>query len=196
MNLRTDTVNRGKDALTAHQFEQFGPAPINPFRTLRAENNLTIKDLCQRTYVSKQAVIRLEQGTFNEPLPSVLDWFVKSYGLSELELCDRYAEYQNEVRKRHHHLFGPDLRVPNDTVHPFRYLRDKINFSITEVSKALCVPQSALDRFEKKWRVQKTVPRTLTTALYGAGYSGHDLAIFQRQYEVFRNRSKGVVTSG
>ena len=184
-------------ALSAVEDERvstFGPPPENPFHSLRVRANLTQSAFAMECDVSKQALIRLEQGTFNGPLPRVVDYRVSYLGYNELQLVEEYEEFQALMRKRHTRYFGniTDLLVrhqnsssPIYTMHPMRILRGRIN--PTEVAKALCIPQATLVYFERRVVQQKSVPKLLVQVLDSIGYRRKEIETFELAYATYRN---------
>src|SRR6478735_4329964 len=115
---------------------------VNVFKDLREETGLSHVELSRKIHISKQALIRLEQGMFTEPLPTVLEYYVKYHGVSELRMRDAYEGFQHANRRKHFRYFGIDLNGdPSfsdlDNLHPFRQLRLRIGVNPTEVAKAL-----------------------------------------------------------
>jgi DNA-binding XRE family transcriptional regulator len=182
--------------LEQERLDDFGPPPENPFRALRLLCNLTLDDLAGVAYVSRQALIRLEQGTYWEPLPTVIDYWTKYYqsypGLRDrtvtmASLQDSYLYYQEQQRKRHHHYFGPELAIDCTTYkHPLRQLKEFEDYTTTQVSKALCLPQATLQHWEKKWATQQTVPSHFQTVLGEVGYSHRAVGEFCANYREWR----------
>lgn len=160
------------------------------FKTLRLQHDLTLVDLGNRVGVSKQALIRLEQGTFPKPLEPVLDFWVDNYGYSYLQILDAYDGYRTVQRQSHPRLFGPlSVVTTKSAPHPFRQIR--ASFGLTECAKLLCVPQATLQHFEKKWRTQQSVPKELRSALHDNGYLNSELVYFCEAYNFWRNRQLG-----
>jgi transcriptional regulator with XRE-family HTH domain len=192
-----------------------GPAPTNPFKWYRLNANLTLQDLAGHTGCSKQALIRLEQGTFTEPIDRVLNFWLEhgSRYLPEStdgssngtvtypEMMQRYEKYQEVIRKRHALIFGPMPLLAefrrNVDKHPFALLRSLWThpetkqclgtMNVTECSKLLCLPQSVLDYFDSKINRQGSVPKPLVLALRQNGYSQNEVAIFEQAYFDHRN---------
>lgn len=199
MNMRTAPTLRKKALADSQRLKEFGPSPENIFKALRLNADLSLDALSGRCFVSKQALIRLEQGCFSDPLPSVVDYYTRQ-GHSELQLRDAYLQFQELMRKRHHLLFGPSLEVNIDGEHPLRQLRDNIDYNPTELAKAICMPQSTILHFERKWRTQQSVPKQLLNALSQCGYQVKQLNEFANTYEVWRqlnlSKPKGVTGGG
>ncbi len=164
----------------------------NPFRSLRLENDETLQALTQKIGVSKQALIRLEQGTYADPLPVVLNYYSHNYHLSEHELGLRYAAYQKNQRSNHERYFG-DVRLklePTPTPenlsqsHPLRLLRG--NLSLTQVAKDLCIPQATLTYFERNVVQQKSVPKVLCQVLREVGHYASEVQALHVAYINYR----------
>jgi hypothetical protein len=212
MKRSTVALLRKKEQMEAERTERFGPPPINPFKQLRLDHGFTHSELCSQVYISKQAIIRLEQGTYTNPLPTVLTWWGEHHCASskcpsnqsdikpgqpigELYLRDAYAEFQQNQRARYFRIFGVSLvfndnelrRIHDERYHPFRILRERANFSLTEVARSLCLPQATLEHFEKKFRTQQCVPKALRSVLREIGYATNELNEFEDEYMQFRN---------
>lgn len=189
MNYRTQPLLDNKAESEELRTSTFGPKPINIFTELRNKLGLSHQQLATRLRLSKQALIRLEQGTFNQPLPTVVDYYVKSHGYNELELTDAYEGYRQSMRKRHRILFGYQLQVITEvSEHPFRQLRFKANLNPSEVAKSLCIPQATIQHFERKWKQQKTVPKDLQQAMHDIGYTHNQIAAFCNDYHYWREQ--------
>ncbi len=168
------------------------PTPINPFRALRLENDESLAHLALKIPISKQALIRLEQGTYSDPLPSVLNYYSKNYHLSEHELSIRYANFQ-KVQRSNHERYFQDVRsllaveVTVDNLpqsHPFRLLRG--TRSCTEVAKHLCIPQATLTYFERNVVQQKSVPKVLTSVMREIGHYSSEVQALIEAYDNYR----------
>jgi transcriptional regulator with XRE-family HTH domain len=164
----------------------------NPFKDLREELGLTLEVLAAKTGLSKQALIRNEQGTYAQPLPALLSFVCNNYGVKEHDFTRAYEDFQERTRRANTGIFGPVLPNPIEyqvyddceLQHPFRTLRGAYNPS--EVSKALCIPQATLNYFEHKPRSQKTVPKALLEVLAYIGYSYTELNYFMDAYTNYR----------
>ena len=184
MTYRTASLKRQKDSLV----NDASPAPINPFTELRNSLNLSHARLAEICFVSKQALIRLEQGTFSDPLPSVVDYYVHNHDQSELHLRDAYIAFQEATRKRYANLFGDNLSVDVTAPdHPLRQLRYRKKLNPTELAKMLCIPQATLDHFEKKWKTQQSVPKQLCAALFQLNYPSSAVEEFKKSYAAWRS---------
>lgn len=187
-------LDTGKHTYYTRYMSLLNEAPTtvtNPFSDLRAQTGLSHVDLGKRMGVSKQALIRLEQGTFDLPLPNVLQYWVDQ-GYSELALVDQYEDFQAFTRQSNRQLFGPTLLVNiSYQQHPFEQLRLGISTPVgalnkTQVAKRLCLPQSTLQRWETDWRRQKSIPRNLQIVLMQTGYTKDQVKYFSHAYKTWR----------
>lgn len=210
-----------KERAEQQRTDLFGEPPVNVFKELRTQHGWTHNELCQKIYISKQALIRLEQGTYTNPLPSVLTWWAEhtcrasncpsnqsdlfpGQPLGELFIRDAYSDFQQNQRSRYDHVFGTSLvfndaeyaRIHEQRYHPFRVLRERCYFSLTEVARSLCLPQATLEHFEKKYRTQQSVPKELRNALRDIGYPTDDRNYFADQYMQFRSGAKRFRVNG
>lgn len=176
-----------------------GELPVNPFKRLRVSNHMTIKDLAAQSYTSKTAIIRAEAGTYTNPMPSLVKFWVERSKVptSELTITEDYEDFQYAVRKRNMHYFGVLRYNINLTLHPLRQIRtnkishvdgQRLPVGPNEVSKALCLPQDTLHHFEKKFRSQQTVPKQLLSVLLLIGYDRSTVMGFNSDYCDWRNR--------
>jgi transcriptional regulator with XRE-family HTH domain len=212
--------NRHKDRDEAQRIKRFGPPPINPFKRLRTQHGFTHRDLQDRVFISKQALIRLEQGTYDNPLPSVLEWWAEhtcndprcisnqsdlrpGEPIGELYLRDLYATFQQDQRARFVKCFGPTVefneaelaRIHDERNHPFRVLRERCYWSVTETAKHLCLPQYTLEHFERKYRTQQSVPKLLRIVLKEVKYSSSDVRTLDAVYNEFRTNNRRVLSN-
>ncbi len=164
----------------------------NPFKGLREELGYTLEVMAAKTSLSKQALIRCEQGTYAQPLPALLDYYVNNFGADRYEFSREYEDFQKRTRASNFKLFGDELPSlvdyevysGNQIQHPFRQLRGSIN--PTEVAKALCIPQATITYFEQKPRRQKSVPKVINNVLEEIGYSRTQVQAFNDAYVLYR----------
>lgn len=162
------------------------PAPVNPFKAARIELDLTMAELSKLTNVTKQSIVRLEQGTFVYPLDAVSQYFTDQ-GYSYLSLRDAYIDFQTKQRKRHFRMFDNFVaklsKCPNNE-HPFRYIRQP--FTPTYVAKALCISQASIEHFENRVARQSIVPQALQDVLNEIGYGRSEIGVLNACYEAYR----------
>lgn len=166
--------------------------PINPFKDIRQRANLSQYELARRAGVTKHAVLRLEQGMFNDPLPTLVAYFTNTFNVSRTSLVRQYEAFQIETRENNARLLGDLLQTVPQGVHPLTYLREKAGFNPTSLAKALCLSQSTIGYFEKRPISQHTVPEQLIKALHDADYSSDETDWLESAYRVYRD---GLVTN-
>lgn len=158
---------------------------LNPFKELRETHNFTVELMAAKIGITKQALIRLEQGTYAEPLPTALTYCASAFPISEYELTLRYEAYQIAQRQKNRRYFG-DFKDFHSEVHPMRLLRGTTN--PTQVAKDLCIPQATLTYFERNVVQQKSVPKVIVNVMHEIGYSDAEISYFKEAYEVYRQR--------
>lgn len=171
--------------------ESFGYTGVmNPFTELREAAGLTLADLAAASYIDVRALSRVENGLYSNPLPNLVDYWVKRGQANYTDLEAAYYDYVDAQRTKAHRLFG-DLGAygkGNGLVHPFREMRAAVPVGLTECAKLLCVPLDTLQFFEKKWRLQQSVPKPLKAALNQIGYTGDEIKSFEDSYKKWRMR--------
>ena len=191
MNYKTAPLLAEKAEHETSLINRFGPAPVNVFSRLRSRAGISQAELARRAQCSKLVILRTEQGTYSEPPPVVLDYWIKVHGYDKFSLLEEYLEFQQETRKRSHMYYGTYLAfVISDSEHPLRQLRSVKHLTLNEVSKALCIPQATLQYFERKWKTQQTVPKGLFEVLLEIGYSPNEVQRFARHYIQWRDLHK------
>lgn len=184
-----------------------GKAPENPFKVLRETNQITLESLAKQIGITRQAIIRTEQGTYVDIPSRIQEWFASKYPVDYGTLGEEYRDFQSLTRRRHFRLFGDleglfNLQSFNATddersVHPFSLLRqqwtDPITnkvyageMNVTECAKLLCIPQGTLDYFMNTISHQTAVPIVLINALREIGYSREDVDNFNEAYQQYR----------
>lgn len=201
--LRTEQDNSQLDRLA--RINVYGPVPINPFLRLRHNSNQSLVAMALSCRVDRKALARLEKGMYTTPLPSVVDYWVNLSRATEGELWSDYEDFQYNQRKRHPLFFGPSLYIDPQGAHPLRQLRANVPamhdpnatspVGITECAEALCLALDTLQFFEKKYRLQQTVPKTLKAVLSQIGYTREQINTFEREYKSWRLVNKPVSRS-
>lgn len=202
-NTALDLKRRAND--NEARIRLYGPEPINPFKSLRKQKGLTLGDIEAYTGIDRRALSRVERGLYTNPLPNLINYWVRKDIATEGQLLNDYADYQDLQRARHYKYFGESLNVDSALdQHPFRQLRAnrpslatgfKLPVGLTECCEALCLPLDTIQYFEKKFRLQRSVPKNLLNALNQIGYSREEIEGFERVYVVWRDRSKQVTFS-
>lgn len=184
-------------------------APVNIFRELRLASGLSHDVLAKRMNTSKRALIWLEQGTYEKPLPVALAFwlnagrFLPGVGnsgirITELTLVEGYESYKEQTREQNRHYFGPSpcyLHFGLGGLHPYAQLKARARAcgngdSTNEIAKALCIPQSTLSLWERKWRTQHSVPKTFQEAMLAIGYTRAEVHNLVQGYPAWRELNK------
>lgn len=179
------------------------PPITNPYAQARHLLDLTLVEAASATGVSKQALIRLEQGVPDKPIGPVTSYYVGSLyrheGYDYLDFINGYEQYQVSQRQRNYKLFGD--RIPLGTsfrydVHTLTQLLAMWCFPVgnavggslnpTECAKLLCINQSILDHWVNKPHRQQSVPTAFMEALRTNGYRQVDLQQVIDAYEIHR----------
>ncbi len=197
MLLANELDKRARVADNDERVALFGKRPFNIFYMLRFQQDLTLERLSVHTRVDRKALSRLEDGLYTNPLPSVVTHWVRRGLASEGELLESYADFQYAQRRRHLFFFGPHLGVDYvSREHPFRQLRARrpsliepyhvLPVGLLECSRAMCLPVDTIQWFEKKWRNQQSVPKTMKAAFNEMGYSLDMIGNFEAYYKLWR----------
>lgn len=166
------------------------PFKGNPFKIIRLQHNYSQYDISRMAKISKHAVLRLEQGMYESPLPTLVNFYVHQFKVSRAQLLSDYEDFQFETRKETGRFLGAIsnlLSAVGPEHHPLTYLRELKGLNPTEVAKRLCISQSAVVYFERRSIHQHTVPAQLLNALSDAGYTPAELKAFEEAYTDYRN---------
>lgn len=164
---------------------------MNPFQLLRTQKGWSQNECAKFIGVDVRAIARLEHGLYTAPLPSAVSFWVNLGAINVPELLTAYEDFVYATRRDNYRHFG-NLHINlSDGVHPWRNIRASKNplpsASLTGCAKVMCVPLDTLQFWEKKWRTQKTVPKSILLALNQMGYTQIELAKFSEAYVAWRN---------
>lgn len=164
--------------------------PTNPFKLLRESHDFTVELMAKKIGISKQALIRLEQACYVEPLPSALNYCASAFPVSEYQLTIDYEAFQQLKRQKAHRYFGDiqeKLSLAYSTAtHPMRVLRGSTN--PTQVAKDLCIPPATLTYFERNVVQQKSVPKVIINVLHEIGYTSAEIDALIEGYDSYRKQ--------
>ena len=170
------------------------------FKQYRLRAGLSLLELSRQSHISKNGLVRAEQGTYANPMPALLNYWLRTNpNLTYLEVEDGYIDYQQSQRLRNFKFFGKSLIEStvsgvNDP-HPFRQLRHRhvspydgevLPVGVDQVSRALCLPVDTLRYWEQKWRLQKSVPKLVREGLLTIGYGRSEVSEFCDIYSEWR----------
>lgn len=175
----------------------------NPFKDLRLRVGISQYELARRIKITKHAILRLEQGMYESPLPTVVTYWLDTIpGLSRSQLLNQYEQFQIATREKNGRFLGDfDFTNLHTSQHPLTWLRERCRpaLNVTQVAKALCISQPIVYYFERKAINQKTIPEQVVNALLDCGYSSDELTSFENAYAIYRHqflkRQKGQVTT-
>lgn len=164
---------------------------MNPFLRLRESQDWSQSECAKRIGINVRAIARLECGLYTSPLPSAVDYWTLNRGLISIpELLTEYEDFVFNQRQSNHRLFNTLHVNLSSGVHPWRNIRARLNphaaSTLMGCAKAMCVPLDTLQYWEKKWRTQKTIPKSILLALNQMGYSQVELTKFQEVYKSWR----------
>jgi transcriptional regulator with XRE-family HTH domain len=199
MHYKTLALKTRKDKDTSQRIRQYGPIPSNPFAVLRTDRELSLGQLASYTRTNIMALSRSESGLYTNPLPALVNYWVGRGDISEGDLIEQYADYQFLQRKRHSRFLGSPLdRSASYTLHPFRFLRANYHslddgqilpLGLTETAQALCVPLDTIQFWEKNFKIQQTVPKTVKAALLDCDYNQQEITNLEALYKFWRNHT-------
>lgn len=170
----------------------------NVFKKCRNDLDLPMQTIANEAGISKQALIRTEQGTYDQPPERLIEYY-EAKGFRENWLRD-YEQFQVNSRAHRRKIFGvmPSLEwfTTQYPSHPFELLLSRWTnpetgkvigtMNPTECAKLLCLNQSVLDNFINKPHRQKSVPGPLLRALRDNGYAMGHLNDFALAYDYYR----------
>lgn len=174
------------------------PEALNPVKQLRKEYSLTMESVALHAQVSRQTVLRTEQGTFTDIPPKLLAWFEQNFPYySVKDLPHDYLAWQEHHRRINYgslilgipHLqFGTLVPIENlfpVGEHPFTWWRNVSGLENTVIiGKLYCIHLSTLSKFESSLP-PSVVPAQLTSALRSAGYPNKVLEGLSVAYQEF-----------
>lgn len=156
----------------------------NPFLELREKRGFSQNECAAKIGVDVRAIARLEHGLYTSPLPTAVNYWINLGAITTPELLTAYEEFVYETRRANHRHFGHLHVNLSSSTHPFRVLRSP--YTLTQAVKLMCVPLDTLQYWEKKWRTQHGVPKSILLALNQMGYTQQELAKFQFIYKEWR----------
>jgi transcriptional regulator with XRE-family HTH domain len=175
----------------------------NPLRALRDAKRLTLEAVYKGTGVSKQYLIRLEQGTYPSVPDNILRYFDIEPGTVEYQMfAEDYYRYQLTCR---HEAFETGLfteafpyddyvRDTDYVQHPFTYWMSLTSTNLTDVCKRLCITQSLIHRFVKEPWVIHRLPLPLVLSLREAGWSESTIEGLETAFGEYKDALNNRVT--
>lgn len=173
----------------------------NPYRALRLREDVTIDELAARFDVTKQSIIRLEQGAFDRPPMHLNHAYACYYDVKEHILAEELRSFQIDTRLDNHRFLGnysSPADAGSDSAHPFTRWRLLSDLNLTECVKRMCVNQAVLYKWENHSNQQITIPRQVMKALKECGYYPDELDLLSGDYKEYRSilRTRPLVSTG
>lgn len=169
--------------------------PANPLRQARLEARLSLDQLARKANVSRQLIIRAEQGVYADPPPRLLDVIMDLAAVEVLFGGDRevvyhvYHAFQTATRKANFDRLSKtfDFRSVPVGVHPFVdwRLRSGIRARIGP-AKYYCVHPALLHKYEVQPHLVQSTPGDLQRALRESGYSSELLDALEDAYYTYK----------
>lgn len=167
---------------------------VNPLKVLRTSARLTMVDVANQAEVSRQYVIRAEQGVFAS-CPAILVEVLANH-LHELDYVTIAAQYENWQMLRRKESYGSlspnfdfHLHIGFDNLnpHPLTHWREHSGITARiQISKLFCVHPALIFKFEEQPWLVTNPPGELMTGLRQAGYTEDMLNHFSEAYALFR----------
>jgi transcriptional regulator with XRE-family HTH domain len=188
---------------------------MNPVKRERKRLGLTIEDMCARGGFSKTFIIKSEQGAYDKPSERLLAFFRgRSSRFDSADFIRKYRDWQALHRKENYGLLTPGFplkeylarlpkgQLPDDrfpvgpvgtTVnepypHPFEFWRMSSTKApnLNQISKAFCIHQGLLFKFEHQSHLVNSVPEPIFRALIEAGYERSTLSSLELAFSEFK----------
>lgn len=153
---------------------------VHPWTGHRRSTGLSQRALAGLCGVSEQVVLRLEQGLFTKPSPSVMNILSDLCDLSPRLLRLEYVNYQHDTRQMFrtkfpsysaHRLNPPAVADPS--LHPLRDYYTSNGISRIGICKGWCVHPAPLTKYEEN--KQRSVPTEVARAWSEMGWDVEDL---------------------
>jgi len=172
-------------------------ATQNPLKVLRKRAGRTIDQVAARAEVSRQFVIRSEQGVYSEPPASLLGFYSSILDVSVAQVTNDYFNFQRATRQANYgRLIEPWAFTAVGAVgeHPFTRWRLMSGISSAAgVCKLFCVHPASLNKFEKHPEQCAVVPDQLAKALLESGYKASTLADLESAYLEHKRKMRQLV---
>jgi transcriptional regulator with XRE-family HTH domain len=171
----------------------------NPLKETRERLNLTIDQVAYRASLSKQFIIKAEQGVYSDPSETLMAYYGSLTDLDVIVIQQQYYAFQRETRKANYgRLIEPwTFTLTSENDHPFISWRELSGVgSAAGICKLFCVHPAVLNKFEKRSYLLAGCPEQLTAALLESGYKPETLDALESayvQYKILNGRIEVVV---
>lgn len=168
---------------------------VNPYKTARTQEGLTLHNLTDLLSISRNTVIRTEAGQFTNPPQAIADYF------PEVTYSD-YLGWQRLKRIANYGLLFilpiPEYTFPTKFyqspylhIHPFTWWMSMTHgMNPNVIANAYCVSISTVEKFINTPERVSSVPEDLLFALLDSGYSKsllYDLVLAYTGYKTYMN---------
>lgn len=155
---------------------------------------MTLDQVRVETNLSRQTIIRAEQGCYADPPPRLLNYWLRRYPDEDRGMVIiQYRRFQRDIRQHHYgalieiafnSLWSTDFPGPVGK-HPFIWWREYTGLNKAQVAKFFCVHPAVISRFENQPHLVKSLPEQLVSALLEAGYKQSTLDLIQAWYDSY-----------
>ena len=180
---------------------------VNPFTEFRKARHLSQDQLAIAARVSRGLVIRNEQAMYTNPSDKLLAYVAKAafpVGASQKvradfieEFIEDYKAFQLSQRRTNFGYLSitfniTDYLANNLEMHPMEYWRlHSVNSpNLSSVTRAFCVHQGILYRWEHEANLVNTVPSQLEDALLNAGYAFKTVEQLRLAYREYKKNER------
>jgi transcriptional regulator with XRE-family HTH domain len=149
---------------------------INPLKRARIDLGLSQAELAKRVGVSPGAILKYEQGLYQEPSHKILRT-IAAVGESQDQfmnlavLTNEYHKWRESHQATHHWLFQPIRYLPIVSLsdHPFRLFRQRVGegYSVQGFAVVLAVHPATIQNYDSG--KNRTMPSIIKSALLNSG---------------------------
>lgn len=157
----------------------------NPLKEHRLKAGFTIGRLAARVEVSKQFIIRAEQGCYTTAPEPLVEFWCEREDVLASDIEREYFNFQHWKRKQSFGKLIEPWSFPEIGRHPFILWREYSGIkSEAAVCVLFCLHPAVMYKFEKGKMTD--VPEMLTAALLESGYSAETVNKLEVAYEKWR----------
>lgn len=167
----------------------------NPLKRERLNAALTLAQLADRLDVSKQFIIRAEQGCYVAPPEILVGYFVERRDVNAGELEQDYYKFQHYKRRESFGRLITTWTFPKTDKHPFTYWRECSGIKSEAGACVLfCLHPAVMFKYERGKML--STPEQLTLALLESGYDPVLVDKLEESYLSFKTVEKLEVVMG
>jgi transcriptional regulator with XRE-family HTH domain len=156
---------------------------INPLKLARQVSGLTQEDLSYYAGVTPGAILKYEQGLYENPSKKILKVLSARTGISVKELMMEYSDWRS-WKRRIAYLPSVGILHINEFFHPLTQYREAAGYrSVQSFCIELCMHPAVVGKYEKAGC--RSMPLMVKTALSEAGLSAPGIDIIHRKGQVY-----------